>query len=116
MEGGNRKKRPEEEAGPSSGLSYGSGVGASKQELNEKPSDAFDEGRREEEEEVEEEEEEEAFGDNKNGVFVPGPLLSLKEQIERDKVFFFFFSRFSTFCLFCICFSNFFDIVGLRED
>ena len=95
MEGGNRKKRPEEEAGPSSGLSYASGVGASKQELNEKPSDAFDEGRREEEEEVEEEEEEEAFGDNKNGVFVPGPLLSLKEQIERDKVFFFFFSIFN---------------------
>ncbi|KAJ1416626.1 Rho protein GDP-dissociation inhibitor [Sesbania bispinosa] len=62
MEGGNVKRAHEEEAGPSA-----SGIDASKHEITEKPSHAFDDGN------------------NKNGVFVPGPLVSLKEQIERDK-------------------------------
>lgn len=74
MDGGIEKKRAqkeqEEEAGPSSAIEK-----------------AIDE-----DEEAEEEEEIEAIaGDSKNGVFVPGPLLSLKEQIERDKVLLFFY-------------------------
>lgn len=101
MESGNGK-RAEEEAGPSSGLD------GSKREMTEKPSDAFDDGR-ELEEEAEEEEEHGGIDDNKNGVFVPGPLLSLKEQIERDKVFFFFFIFTPSFCY--VFFPNFFDVV-----
>lgn len=74
MDGGNGKKRAqkeqEEEAGPSSAV--------------EKAIDDEDEEAEEEDEKIE------AFGgDSKNGVFVPGPLLSLKEQIERDKVLLF---------------------------
>ncbi|XP_027906225.1 rho GDP-dissociation inhibitor 1-like [Vigna unguiculata] len=67
-------KRAQEEAGPSDGT---------KQEMTEKVSDALDDGRVEEEEV--DEEEEGGTGVSKNGFFVPGPLVSLKEQIERDK-------------------------------
>jgi len=88
-------KRAQEEAGPSDGT---------KQEMTEKVSDAWDDGRVEEEEV--EEDEEGGIGDSKNGFFVPGPLVSLKEQIERDKVFMiftlFFLSRISPFD-FVIC-------------
>ncbi|MED6111584.1 hypothetical protein PIB30_053557 [Stylosanthes scabra] len=79
-ENGNGKRAEEEEAGPSSLISTAYRVGASiQQQLNQKP-------REVEEEQAEQEEEEEIFGgDHKNGGFVPGPLLSLKEQIERDK-------------------------------
>jgi Rho GDP-dissociation inhibitor len=41
------------------------------------------------------EDEEEIIDHTKKGVFVPGPLLSLKEQIEKDKVLFFFFLKIS---------------------
>ena len=86
MESGGNGKRAHEEAGPSSGID------GRKLEMTEKASDDD-----KEEEEEEEEEEEGAIEDSKNGFFVPGPLLSLKEQIERDKVFMiltpFFFSR-----------------------
>ncbi|ESW34564.1 hypothetical protein PHAVU_001G163100 [Phaseolus vulgaris] len=67
-------KRAQEEAGPSDGT---------KQEMTEKVSDAWDDGRVEEEEV--DEDEEGGIRDSKNGFFVPGPLVSLKEQIERDK-------------------------------
>ncbi|XP_061343470.1 rho GDP-dissociation inhibitor 1-like [Gastrolobium bilobum] len=80
MEGGNGK-RAQEEPGPSSASVFD----ASKQEMTEKLSEVFDDGREEVEEEEEEEDEVEGVGDHKNGVFVPGPLVSLKEQIERDK-------------------------------
>ncbi|XP_061367484.1 rho GDP-dissociation inhibitor 1-like [Gastrolobium bilobum] len=83
MEGG-KWKRAEETAGPSCGVSSASGIGASKQEIPENPDEAFhDHGK--DEEEAEEEEEEKDIDDHKNSTFVPGPLLSLKEQIERDK-------------------------------
>jgi len=72
-------KRAQEEAGPSDGT---------KQEMTEKVSDAWDDGRVEEEEV--DEDEEGGIRDSKNGFFVPGPLVSLKEQIERDKVFMIF--------------------------
>ena len=81
MEGGNGKRSAqEEEAGPSA-----SGFVPSKQEMTEKP---FDDHRKEEDEEEadEDEEEEESTVDHKNDDFIPGPLLSLKEQIEKDKV------------------------------
>lgn len=68
MEGG-KWKREEEEAGPSSVLSSASGI---------------------EKTEDEEEDEKEDTNDHKNSTFVPGPLLSLKDQIDRDKVFLFF--------------------------
>ncbi|XP_057438518.1 rho GDP-dissociation inhibitor 1-like [Lotus japonicus] len=74
--GGNGKKPQEEEQAGTSA----SGVDPTKQEMIEKP---FHDGKEEEEEA--EEEEEEGTGVHTKGVFVPGPLLSLKEQIERDK-------------------------------
>lgn len=81
-------KREQEEAGPSDGT---------KQEMTEKVSDALDDGKAEEEEV--DEDEEGGTGVSKNGFFVPGPLVSLKEQIELDKVFMiftlFFLSRIS---------------------
>ncbi|XP_027352963.1 rho GDP-dissociation inhibitor 1-like [Abrus precatorius] len=81
MEGGNGK-RAQEDAGPSSA----SGIDGIKQEMTGRPCEALDDGKKEEEEaEEEEEEEEESTHSGKSGVFVPGPLLSLKEQIERDK-------------------------------
>ncbi|CAJ1900091.1 unnamed protein product [Sphenostylis stenocarpa] len=67
-------KRAQEEAGPSDGT---------KQEMTEKVSNALNDGRVEEEEA--DEEEDGGLEDSKNGSFVPGPLVSLKEQIERDK-------------------------------
>ncbi|WVZ06886.1 hypothetical protein V8G54_020232 [Vigna mungo] len=67
-------KREQEEAGPSDGT---------KQKMTEKVSDALDDGKAEEEEV--DEDEEGGIGVSKNGFFVPGPLVSLKEQIERDK-------------------------------
>ncbi|CAL0316859.1 unnamed protein product [Lupinus luteus] len=60
------------------GSSSTSGVGEIPETLNEA---TF----HEEDEEETEEEDEEHIGDHKNATFVPGPLLSLKEQIERDK-------------------------------
>ncbi|XP_020240372.1 rho GDP-dissociation inhibitor 1 [Cajanus cajan] len=83
MEGGNRKIA-EDEAGPSSS----SGIAASKQQ---NPHETFHHHhhhhyRKEAEEEDEtEEEEEDDLDHHKNTAFVPGPLLSLKDQIERDK-------------------------------
>jgi Rho GDP-dissociation inhibitor len=91
MEGGKRG----EEAGPSSGGGSSSAsasasgvVGDQRQEkqkeMSEKPSQVcgvVEEGD-EEEEEVDVKDEGVVDG------FVPGPLLSLKEQIEKDKVFF----------------------------
>ncbi|KAI4301062.1 hypothetical protein L6164_034379 [Bauhinia variegata] len=78
MEGGNGKGT-EEAAGSSSG------IGERSQELSEKekPSEAFD-GKKEYEEEDEDSD------DNKEdhevlSSFVPGPPVSLKEQIEKDK-------------------------------
>ncbi|XP_027365284.1 rho GDP-dissociation inhibitor 1-like [Abrus precatorius] len=68
-------KRAEEEAGPSSA----SGIGASKQHTH------HDINHQEEPEEEEEEEEQNINHLHKNTTFVPGPLLSLKDQIERDK-------------------------------
>ena len=88
MEGGNWK-RAEEAAGPSSG--------GSKQEMPQNSNEAFLEEEQEEEEEAEEEEEEDDTDHHKNTNFVPGPLLPLKDQIERDKVF--------SICFFCPPFS-----------
>ncbi|KAL2323408.1 hypothetical protein Fmac_027787 [Flemingia macrophylla] len=87
MEGGNRKIS-EDEAGPSSS----SGIAATKQQ---EPHHTFHhhhhhhhhhhkEAEEEEEEETGEEEEDDP-DHHKNTTFVPGPLLSLKDQIERDK-------------------------------
>ncbi|RYR52933.1 hypothetical protein Ahy_A06g027790 isoform D [Arachis hypogaea] len=83
MESGNRKRAEEEEAGPSSLISTAFRVGEShQQQLNQKPIREV-----EEEQAEQEEDDEQSFGgDHKNCGFVPGPLLSLKEQIERDKV------------------------------
>ena len=112
MEGGKRG----EEAGPSSGGGSSSAsasasgvVGDQRQEkqkeMSEKPSQVcgvVEEGDEEEEEDVKDE-----------GVvdgFVPGPLLSLKEQIEKDKVFFlslsifFFIFLYSNIRKFWVCF------------
>ncbi|KAL1350198.1 hypothetical protein HN51_014328 [Arachis hypogaea] len=82
MESGNRKRAEEEEAGPSSLISTAFRVGEShQQQLNQKPIREV-----EEEQAEQEEDDEQSFGgDHKNCGFVPGPLLSLKEQIERDK-------------------------------
>ena len=87
MEGGKRG----EEAGPSSGGSSSACVGDQRQEkqkeMGEKP--------REVRGVVEEEEEEDHDDDGVVAGYVPGPLVSLKEQIEKDKVLFcfpFFFS------------------------
>ncbi|MED6206843.1 hypothetical protein PIB30_030403 [Stylosanthes scabra] len=84
MESGNGKRAEEEEAGPSSLISTAYRVGAiNQQQLNQKPREVEEDQAEQEEEGGEEEE---SFGgDHKNGGFVPGPLLSLKEQIERDK-------------------------------
>ncbi|KAH1216595.1 Rho GDP-dissociation inhibitor 1 [Glycine max] len=81
MEGANWKIT-EEEAGPSSS----SGIASNKQQ---NPPETFhhQHHRKEaaaEEEETEEEEEDDVDHHN-NSTFVPGPLLSLKDQIEKDK-------------------------------
>ncbi|CAL5193784.1 unnamed protein product [Lathyrus oleraceus] len=60
----------QEQAGPSSLIDK------TKQQITEKPSHNASE---------DEEDEEELIDHIKNGSFVPGPLLSLKEQIEKDK-------------------------------
>ncbi|KAK7267432.1 hypothetical protein RIF29_20106 [Crotalaria pallida] len=78
MEAGQWKKAEEEAA---AGSSSASGICASDQEIHETPNEEEEET----EEEDHEEEEEDVTGDHKNTTFVPGPLLSLKEQIERDK-------------------------------
>ncbi|XP_015968134.1 rho GDP-dissociation inhibitor 1 [Arachis duranensis] len=82
MESGNRKRAEEEEAGPSSLISTAFRVGEShQQQLNQKPIREV-----EEEQAEQEDDDEQSFGgDHKNCGFVPGLLLSLKEQIERDK-------------------------------
>jgi hypothetical protein len=61
------------------------------------------------------EDEEEIIDHTKKGVFVPGPLLSLKEQIEKDKVLFFFFLKIS-FIFHSAIFLSPFEIVGWRKD
>jgi Rho GDP-dissociation inhibitor len=54
------------------------------------------------------EDEEEIIDHTKKGVFVPGPLLSLKEQIEKDKVLFFIlFSKNFLYFSFCNFFKSF---------
>lgn len=63
--------KQQEQAGPSSLIDN------TKQQIAEKPSRNASE---------DEEDEEELIDHDKNGPFVPGPLLSLKEQIEKDKV------------------------------
>lgn len=87
MEGGKRAS----EAGPSSGGSSSACVVGEERrekhkEMSEKPSQVCFVG--------EEEEDDDAKGHGVVAGFVPGPLVSLKEQIEKDKVFFFFFSFF----------------------
>ncbi|XP_062080050.1 rho GDP-dissociation inhibitor 1-like [Humulus lupulus] len=76
------------EAGPSSGSSsahgVGNGEGENHKEMSEKPSGVSELGP-----ELEEEDEDRDVGvdgtkSDESG-FVPGPLLSLKEQIEKDK-------------------------------
>ncbi|CAI8614363.1 unnamed protein product [Vicia faba] len=62
--------KQQEQAGPSSLIDK------TKQQIAEKPSHNASE---------DEEDEEELTDHIKNGSFVPGPLLSLKEQIEKDK-------------------------------
>ncbi|XP_058761904.1 rho GDP-dissociation inhibitor 1-like [Vicia villosa] len=62
--------KQQEQAGPSSLIDN------TKQQITEKPSHNVSE---------DEEDEEELADHIKNGPFVPGPLLSLKEQIEKDK-------------------------------
>jgi len=78
MEGGKRG----EEAGPSSGGSTSACVGDQRQdkqkEMGEKPSEVRGVGE-------EEEEEENHDDDGVVAGYVPGPLVSLKEQIEKDK-------------------------------
>ena len=80
MEGGKRGA----EAGQSSGSGVKDEQRENHKEMSENPSGVC------ELRQVEEEEEEDGVDESK-GVsgFVPGPLLSLKEQIEKDKVFFF---------------------------
>jgi Rho GDP-dissociation inhibitor len=82
MEGGKRG----EEAGPSSGGSSSACVGDQRQEkqkeMGEKPMEVRGV--------VEEEEEEDHDDDGVVDGYVPGPLVSLKEQIEKDKVLFCF--------------------------
>jgi len=77
MEGGKRG----EEAGPSSGGSSSACVGDQRQEkqkeMGEKPMEVRGV--------VEEEEEEDHDDDGVVDGYVPGPLVSLKEQIEKDK-------------------------------
>ncbi|KAJ7977207.1 Rho GDP-dissociation inhibitor 1 [Quillaja saponaria] len=84
MEGG---KRTEEVAGSSSGVSSACGVDENKREIQKEMTNIPFEVRDVVEED--EAEEEEHIDDNKDeGVvagFVPGPLLPLKEQIEKDK-------------------------------
>lgn len=79
MEGANWRIT-DEEAGPSSS----SGIASTKQQ---NPPETFHHRKEAEEEEETEEEEEEDVCQHKNITFVPGPLLSLKDQIEKDKVF-----------------------------
>ncbi|XP_060676366.1 rho GDP-dissociation inhibitor 1-like [Ziziphus jujuba] len=81
MEGGKRAS----EAGPSSGGSsgcIGGGCGEERREkekeMSEKPSGVCDVG-------VEEEDDGDTKVDGVVAGFVPGPLVSLKEQIEKDK-------------------------------
>ncbi|PON34763.1 Rho protein GDP-dissociation inhibitor [Parasponia andersonii] len=72
------------EAGPSSGT----GSSSNHEEMSEKPSGVCELGREEEEEEEEEDDGvDESKGDEStvSGSFVPGPLVSLKDQIEKDK-------------------------------
>lgn len=85
MEGGKRAS----EAGPSSGGSSSAcGVGEERREkhkeMSEKPSEVCFVGE-------EEEDDDDAKGHGVVAGFVPGPLVSLKEQIEKDKVFVLFF-------------------------
>lgn len=89
MEGGKRAS----EAGPSSAGSSSAGVVGGEErrekqkEMGEKPSEGCYVG-------VGGGEEDDDEGTKFHGVgagFVPGPLVSLKEQIEKDKVGFFFF-------------------------
>lgn len=81
MEDGKRAS----EAGPSSGGSsrcVGCEERREKQkEMSEKPSGVCDAG---------EEDDDDTKVDGIAAGFVPGPLVSLKEQIEKDKVFSFF--------------------------
>lgn len=88
MEGGKRG----DEAGPSS---------EKLKELSEKLSEVCDVG---------EEDDDDDEDHNSNGVgagFVPGPLVSLKEQIEKDKVLFSFSSKLLEFSLFiCVEFGS----------
>lgn len=89
MEGGKRG----DEAGPSS---------EKLKELSEKLSEVCDVG--------EEDDDDDDEDHNSNGVgagFVPGPLVSLKEQIEKDKVLFSFSSKLLESSLFiCVEFGS----------
>lgn len=101
MEGGGKRG---EEAGPSSGgSSSAGGVGDQRQEkekdLSEKPSEVLGGVEEEEEEDEEEDHNDDAKDDRLVAGFVPGPLLSLKEQIEKDKVLFFVPKYFSLFLI-----------------
>ncbi|KAF5482455.1 hypothetical protein F2P56_003025 [Juglans regia] len=86
MEGGKRG----EGAGPSSGgSSSAGGVGDQRpkkeKETSEEPSGVLGGVGEEEEEEEEEDHNDDAKDDRLVAGFVPGPLVSLKEQIEKDK-------------------------------
>jgi hypothetical protein len=103
MEGTQRSQ----EAGPSSVT-----IDKTKQQITQKSTHTFHDSS----DEDEDGDEEEIIDHSKKGVFVPGPLLSLKEQIEKDKVLFFIlFSK--NFLYFSFCnFLSPFEIVGLRKD
>lgn len=86
MEGGKRA----EEAGPSSGGSSSAcgGVAADHKEEKQKATseNPIEVHGVEEEEEGEEDHDDDVRDDGAVAGFVPGPLVSLKEQIEKDKV------------------------------
>ena len=85
MEGGNRKKAVDV-AGSSSGLSSASGNSENGQETSQKSNVVFDAMEEEVEPEAGEDSDDEKDGRRVTG-FTPGPPVSLKEQIEKDKVF-----------------------------
>jgi Rho GDP-dissociation inhibitor len=91
MEGTQRSQ----EAGPSSVT-----IDKTKQQITQKSTHTFHDSNDEDEEEI--------IDHSKKGVFVPGPLLSLKEQIEKDKVLFFIlFSKNFLYFSFCNFFKSF---------
>jgi hypothetical protein len=92
------------EAGPSSVT-----IDKTKQQITQKSTHTFHDSSDEDEEEI--------IDHSKKGVFVPGPLLSLKEQIEKDKVLFLFYVlKISIIFHSAIFFLSPFEIVGWRKD